>query len=190
MECFFDAYVGNRMHHVIKELATALHAHWKRNIEKDYLAKNQPADTARPRNQPGFPPVNINVPYGDLSPEWQLDNDRAAAIAFDVALKTFGDADVDEGAKAIHVEWMLRNPINDANSYNHIPYADLPDNEKAKDRVHVILAREHVASFVRELYQVFPTCTHVMSLLRVAFEISRPWTNVMCGCADATSMKT
>ncbi len=40
-------------------------------------------------------------------------------------------------AEHIHNEWMKRNPKQDYNAAQHVPYQDLPEDEKQKDRVQV-----------------------------------------------------
>lgn len=37
----------------------------------------------------------------------------------------------------VHDEWMKRNPKADWNASQHVPYEDLPEEEKEKDRAHV-----------------------------------------------------
>jgi hypothetical protein len=50
-------------------------------------------------------------------------------------------------ASHIHDEWMKRNPKADYNADQHVPYQDLPEHEKEKDRLHVHTA----GSLIRNL---------------------------------------
>lgn len=45
-------------------------------------------------------------------------------------------------AKAIHDAWMERNPKADWNAHQHVPYEELPHEEREKDGVHVDTIRE------------------------------------------------
>jgi hypothetical protein len=45
--------------------------------------------------------------------------------------------DIEKAAEYIHIEWMKRNPKADYNAAQHVPYDELPEDEKEKDRVHV-----------------------------------------------------
>lgn len=44
---------------------------------------------------------------------------------------------IELAAAHVHDEWMKRNPKADWNASQHVPYADLPEEEKEKDRLHV-----------------------------------------------------
>lgn len=46
-------------------------------------------------------------------------------------------APIEKAAALIHVEWMKRNPKADWNGAQHVPYDQLPEAEKQKDRDHV-----------------------------------------------------
>jgi hypothetical protein len=52
-----------------------------------------------------------------------------------------------EGAAAdIHTAWMSRNPKQDWNAAQHVPYEELPEHEKQKDREHVGLVQSALGS--------------------------------------------
>jgi hypothetical protein len=44
---------------------------------------------------------------------------------------------MEKAAEYIHIEWMKRNPKADYNAAQHVPYNELDEVEKEKDRVHV-----------------------------------------------------
>lgn len=52
---------------------------------------------------------------------------------------------MEEAASKIHDAWMQRNPKCDWNAANHVPYAELPEEEKEKDRLHVRLVQRLIA---------------------------------------------
>ena len=46
---------------------------------------------------------------------------------------------MERAARDIHTAWMSRNPRQDWNAAQHVPYEELPEHEKEKDREHVRL---------------------------------------------------
>lgn len=44
---------------------------------------------------------------------------------------------MEAAAAAVHKAWMGRNPKGDWNAAQHVDYADLPEEEKEKDRAHL-----------------------------------------------------
>jgi hypothetical protein len=78
---------------------------------------------------------DINVPFAQLHPDWQKEN-LAAGRAAQEALNKFPNDD-EAAAEFIHNEWMKRNPKGDWNAAQHVPYDQLPEEEKEKDRIHV-----------------------------------------------------
>ena len=46
---------------------------------------------------------------------------------------------MERAASDIHTAWMSRNPRQDWNATLHVPYEELPEHEKEKDREHVRL---------------------------------------------------
>jgi hypothetical protein len=112
----------------ITQFASNAHEEWRRNFDptgtKPRIKKNSDGTEG-----------DINVPFADLHPDWQKEN-LAAAHAAHRAVKHFGQ-DMEKSAEYVHNEWMNRNPKADYNAAQHVPYDDLPEDEKEKDRVHV-----------------------------------------------------
>lgn len=48
---------------------------------------------------------------------------------------------MEKAAADIHTAWMRRNPKQDWNAAQHVPYEELPEHEKEKDREHVRLVQ-------------------------------------------------
>lgn len=44
---------------------------------------------------------------------------------------------IELAAAHVHDQWMQRNPKADWNANQHVPYEELPEEEKEKDRLHV-----------------------------------------------------
>ena len=112
----------------ITQFASNAHEEWRRNFDptgtKPRIKKNSDGTEG-----------DINVPFADLHPDWQKEN-LAAGRAAQHAVKHFG-RDMEKAAEFIHRQWMKRNPKGDWNAAQHVPYDDLSDDEKEKDRVHV-----------------------------------------------------
>jgi hypothetical protein len=51
------------------------------------------------------------------------------------------DHRMERAASDIHAAWMSRNPKQDWNASQHVPYEELPEHEKEKDREHVRLVQ-------------------------------------------------
>ena len=78
---------------------------------------------------------NINVPFKKLHPDWQKENLSAGKAALQAVRKHPND--MESAADHVHKEWMKRNPKADYNAHLHVPYSELPEVEKQKDRDHV-----------------------------------------------------
>ena len=112
----------------IVQFASKAHEEWRKNFDptgkKERIKKNSDGTEG-----------NINVPFEKLHPDWQKENLAAGKAAFD-AVNKFKE-DEEAAAKYIHDEWMRRNPKGEWNAAQHVPYEDLSETEKEKDRVHV-----------------------------------------------------
>jgi len=112
----------------ITQFASLAHDAWRRNFDptgtKERVKKNSDGSEG-----------DINVPFDKLHPDWQRENLAAGAAAAE-AVANFPD-DIEKAAEHIHIEWMKRNPKADYNASQHVPYEELPEDEKEKDRVHV-----------------------------------------------------
>lgn len=112
----------------ITQFASAAHDEWRRNFDptgsKERIKKNSDSTEG-----------NINVPFEKLHPDWQRENLAAGKAAADAVTKF--PTDIEKAAEYIHIEWMKRNPKADYNAAQHVPYNQLPEDEKEKDRVHV-----------------------------------------------------
>ena len=112
----------------ITKFASNAHEEWRKNFDptgtKPRVKKNSDGTEG-----------DINVPFEKLHPDWKKEN-LAAGHAAHHAVKHFG-RDMETAAEHVHNEWMKRNPKADYNAAQHVPYEQLPDDEKEKDRVHV-----------------------------------------------------
>ena len=112
----------------IEQFASSAHDEWRRNFDptgtKDRIKKNSDGSEG-----------NINVPFDKLHPDWQRENLAAGKAAAEAVIEFPND--IEKAAEYIHIEWMKRNPKADYNAAQHVPYDELPEDEKEKDRVHV-----------------------------------------------------
>jgi hypothetical protein len=112
----------------VTQFASKAHEEWRQNFDptgtKPRVKKNSDGSEG-----------DINVPFEKLHPDWQKEN-LAAGAAAKKAVMQFPD-DEESAAEYVHSEWMKRNPKGDWNASQHVPYDQLSDEEKEKDRVHV-----------------------------------------------------
>lgn len=111
----------------VQKFANAAHEEWRQNFDptgtKPRIKKNSDGTEG-----------DINVPFDKLHPDWQKEN-LAAGQAAEQAVNKFPN-DLEKASEYIHVRWMERNPKADYNAAQHVPYDELPEDEKEKDRVH------------------------------------------------------
>ena len=112
----------------VQRFAAKAHDEWRKNFDptgtKERIKDNSD-------NTKG----NINVPFDKLHPDWKKENLAAGKAAMDAVNKH--PKDVERAAEHVHNEWMKRNPRAEHNASQHVPYHQLSEPEKEKDRVHV-----------------------------------------------------
>ena len=113
----------------VTQFASSAHEEWRRSLPPN--EQNVP----RIRSKNGGPKADINVPFEELHPTAQQEN-LAAGKAAAEAVSKFPN-NIEQAAEYIHIEWMKRNPKDDYTAAQHVPYDQLPEDEKEKDRVHV-----------------------------------------------------
>jgi hypothetical protein len=84
-----------------------------------------------------------NTNYKDLPEKWQADN-RAAATSVVDQLLANPSADIETLADLVHKDWLSRNG-EWAEPGQKLPYAELSEEEKQKDREVVLAARAAIA---------------------------------------------
>lgn len=146
----FSEWVEDRM---VDQMAGMLHDEWRRGRLKSGV-HGSPDAVYEPRMKPSGlddgKEIDIAQGYDMLTPKWQAENKAAARAALEVVTK-----EVDAGRKLselatggllellaaeVHEAWMKRNPKADYNAEQHVPYQQLPEVEKQKDRDHVLMA--------------------------------------------------
>jgi hypothetical protein len=122
----------------IRQFASRAHEDWRKTLPAE--ERNKP----RMRSKNGGPVADINVPFHKLHPSAQKENLDAAKAALRAV--TNHGRDTESAAEHVHNEWMKRNPKSDYNAHQHVPYRELPEDEKQKDRDHVITMRSILSS--------------------------------------------
>ena len=103
------------------------HDEWRKGWEK------QKGGPRIKKNSDGTE-ADINVPFNELHPDWKKENLAAGKAALEAVTKF--PEDEEQGSDYIHQQWMSRNPKQEWNAAQHVPYNQLPEPEKEKDRVH------------------------------------------------------
>jgi hypothetical protein len=104
------------------------------------ITEGHTPDTKRVVTEPRAPAIFYDYTQ-KLSerPRWEK-------VAADMGIDSSG---IEQMSSQVHDEWMKRNPKADWNAAQHVPYEQLPESEKVKDREHVqqilVLHRENVA---------------------------------------------
>jgi hypothetical protein len=125
----------------VEYFAARSHDTWRKN-----LLRTNPEEKGKPRmRRRGGTMVDVNQPWSKLHPKAQAENKRAARDAY-AALKKFPN-DREAASSYIHDCWIERNK-NDKSQPRALfkPYAQLPEVEKAKDRVHYDVMKEALAA--------------------------------------------
>lgn len=130
---------------VSEALASQLHDEWRAPRKKDdgtYDPRPKATTDAAWSGLHGTDQCDIaNAAYADLPSDWQAENKASAEDAV-----RFCGGELEAAAAELHAGWMSRNPKNDWNAAQHVPFAELPEEEKEKDRRIIRTARELRAS--------------------------------------------
>lgn len=96
-----------------------------------------------------------NTPFEKLDPKWQADNGEAAKVAMDEVFKANKTGQslnsvnfIEKASAEIHAKWLDRNGWQ-ATDVQKKPYAELPEDEKEKDRVQL---RKAIELFNKEMH--------------------------------------
>jgi len=129
MKKFIEYIIEGRGRDAVTQFASIQHDKWRKTFDPENTGKERVK-----KNSDGTE-GNINVPFNKLHPDWQKENIEAGKTAL-IALRKHGK-DTEAAAEHVHKEWMKRNPKADYNAAQHVPYSELPEPEKQKDRDHV-----------------------------------------------------
>lgn len=121
-------------HPAVIAFASRAHEDWRATLSPEERNRE------RPRSKRGGPKQDINVPFDKLHPTAQEENIEAGRAAKE-ACEKYPDDD-EKAAEHIHNKWMERNPKEDWNAEQHVPFNKLTKREADKDRDHVKIMRD------------------------------------------------
>ena len=125
----------------IQKLAAIMHNEYVDKMKAtEYAGQDNPQRMRDDKTGSGQQ-INILQDFENLTPGWQEENLKAAEVAYDLVKANIDDIDnkMEEIADKIHQAWSARN------SYSELAkktYAELPKEEKDKDRHQVELAKK------------------------------------------------
>lgn len=130
----------------IYDLASTLHEEWRKtrlNPDGTYEPRiKSTSDQAWIDSRGGVAEVDIaNTSFGELPADWQEENTIASAIVIDELAKydlsEVSDDVVEQISSTVHDKWLERNGWAKGGELD-VPYIELPETEKAKDRDQVL----------------------------------------------------
>ncbi len=116
-------------------LASNLHGVWADSYRAGEMAKGNENPTRMKDDGMGGQVDILNTSYADLPPKWQAENKAQAESAISLVAQNMENAMMDiEGLSAqIHEQWLSRNSWAKDGPLG-VPYNELPEEEKQKDR--------------------------------------------------------
>ena len=150
----------NLKEELIMQLATELHDKWRNRLKmkEDWTFEPKIKKTKDKKwiKKNGKDEVDIaNTSFVDLPTDWQKENYDAAKLVIDLVYdevinlnkKGYDLETIEELSSKVHDSWMERNSWKKVSKPElFVPYEELPEKEKAKDRVQIIDAIKKVAT--------------------------------------------
>lgn len=124
-------------------LASKLHENWADGYRAGEMAKGNENPTRMKDDGMGGQVDILNTAYADLPPKWQGENKAQAEAAISLVAKNMDDVmgNIEGLAAQVHEQWLSRNSWA-ANGPLGVPYNELPEEEKQKDRDVITAAYE------------------------------------------------
>jgi len=126
-----------------KKAAQQLWKDYEDSIQYDYSPRMKKSKDPEWTEKHGTDDVDIaNTKFAALPSNWKYENLEAAKVAIDlvfdyvIAWKEITDEIFEEMAAVVHDKWLERNPW-EKDGKLWVPYDQLSDDEKEKDRAHV-----------------------------------------------------
>lgn len=127
--------------------ASAGHEDWKRDFKEKARAKGEaetrPKATKPEERERWGETVDIaNLNYEQLPPSWQGENRASGEAAATLVLtaasegKALDEGFIEEASAKIHDAWLVRNALY-APPEQKLPYEELSEDQKEKDRIFV-----------------------------------------------------
>jgi hypothetical protein len=125
-------------------LASKLHEIWAEGTRAILMAKGAPLERFKDDGEGGQIDI-LNTSYAELTPKWQAENKAQAQSAIGVVSKNMDSAieNIEELSAQVHEQWLSRNSwAIEQKSSLAVPYSELPEEEKQKDRDVITAAHE------------------------------------------------
>ena len=116
-------------------LASKLHENWASGYRASEMAKGNENPTRMKDDGMGGQVDILNTSFDQLPPKWQAENNAQAASAIMLVADDLEGAmgNIEGLAAKVHQQWLSRNSWA-ANGPLGVPYNELPEEEKQKDR--------------------------------------------------------
>lgn len=116
-------------------LASKLHENWASGYRAGEMAKGNENPTRMKDDGMGGQVDILNTSYDQLPAKWQAENKAQAESAISLVAKDMEGAmgNIEGLAAQVHEQWLSRNSWA-ANGPLGVPYNELPEEEKQKDR--------------------------------------------------------
>lgn len=128
----------------VEMLASKLHEIWAEGTRATLKAKGAPLEKFKDDGMGGQIDI-LNTSYSDLTPKWQSENKAQAESAIGLVAKNMDGAieNIEGLAAQVHEQWLSRNSwAIEQKSPLAVPYSELPEEEKQKDRDVITAAYE------------------------------------------------
>lgn len=124
-------------------LASKLHEKWAEGYRAGEMAKGNENPTRMKDDGMGGQVDILNTSYAELPPKWQAENKAQAESAVKLVAQNMDSAmdKIEELAAQVHEQWLSRNSWAKDGPLG-VSYAELPEEEKKKDRDVIIAAHE------------------------------------------------
>lgn len=142
---------------IIKMVASVFHEEWRKNRLQNggkYEPMIEKSEDKERNNKNWTDLVDIaNTKFEDLPSNWKRENLEAAKVAVElvyqkvIAWEDITPEMVEELSSVVHEVWMKRNSWKKENRpHLFVPYSELSEEEKAKDRDQILQAIEIIKS--------------------------------------------
>jgi hypothetical protein len=116
-------------------LASKLHGIWADNYRSGEMAKGNESPTRMKDDGMGGQVDILNTSYAELPEKWQAENKAQAQSAIGLVAQNMEDAmsNIEDLAAQVHEQWLSRNSWAKDGPLG-VPYNELPEEEKQKDK--------------------------------------------------------
>ena len=129
----------------VEMLGSKLHEKWAEGYRSGEMAKGNENPTRMKDDGMGGQVDILNTSYAELPPKRQAENKAQAEAAIGLVSKDMSGAmdNLENLAAQVHEQWLSRNSwAVEQKSPLAVPYSELPEEEKQKDRDVIIAAHE------------------------------------------------